>query len=73
LAPHRRDVALNLAAGKPAAKRPQRCLCGHFAVIEPIEQQRSKANGIHEAQRFREFSPVFADFRGLAENRGDRI
>jgi hypothetical protein len=62
-------VALNLAAGKPAAKGPQRCLCGHFAVTEPIEQQRRKANGVPRSPAFsgdfRPCSLAFADLRKI--------
>jgi hypothetical protein len=48
------------AASTPTAERPQRCLCGHFAVTKSIEQQRSKANGV---PRSLVFSGVFARIR----------
>jgi hypothetical protein len=48
------------AAGKPAAKWPQHAPCGHFAVTEAIEQQRTRANGV---PRSPVFSGVFARVR----------
>jgi hypothetical protein len=66
-------AAQPLAVGNPAAKRPQGCLCGHFAVTEPTEQPGTQANSSPRSPVLSRFSPVFADFRGSTENRGDRI
>src|ERR1700761_5817261 len=50
----------SLAVGNPAAKRPQGAVCGHFAVTEAIEQQRTQANAV---LRSPVFSGVFSRVR----------
>jgi hypothetical protein len=55
-----RRLAQPLAVGNPAAKRPQGAVCGHFAVTEAIEQQRTQANGVPRGPAF---SGVFSRVR----------
>jgi hypothetical protein len=61
--------AVRLPAGR---KRPQAARCGHLAVTEAIEQQRTDEQPSCEAKRRRDFRPCSLPFAELEESRGDR-